>query len=802
VEGCTITNTVRDGIEVTKSQTIHAQPNKKSNDNVIIGNVIDNAGENGIRVHSSDRNRISGNRVTNSSDDRTGQDGIRITSSDSITCDDNLVEQNVATDTQAKKTQAYGLNINSSLCNRTSVGTNDFAGNKTGEIKDVGTDTRYATDTDAPTTPTNLTATAASHDRIDLSWSASTDNVGVTGYHIFRDGALLASAGTETTYSDLTATPSTTYTYQVRAKDAAGNLSALSDAATVTTPPAPDTEAPTTPENLTASAVSPTRVDLSWSASTDNVAVASYEIFRDGTLLDSVGAETKYSDTTVEPSTTYSYRIRAVDSAGNASALSHPAGVTTAADTDPPTTPLNLSATAVSHSQVDLSWSSSTDNVAVTGYDIFRDGALLDTVGAQTTYSDTAVEPSTAYSYQIRARDAAANVSALSDPAAVTTPQRPDTEAPTPPENVTALAITPNRVELAWTPSSDNVGVTGYDIFRNGGLLDSMGTDTTYSDVTAEPSTTYRYQVRARDAANNLSLLSDPATVTTPPAPDTEGPTAPTNLVATAFSSTEVNLSWSGSTDNVRVTGYDIFRDGALLDSVEAETTFSDTTAGPSTSYSYQVRARDAAGNVSALSDPAIATTPGFPVFADGFETGDFSKWTANMGLVTQQQETYAGTWGARGTSAGAATWAYKHLDTTYPEVYYRIRFKVLSQGSTSNSTVHLLKVRTSSGASLLGLFRSPKGNLGYRNDVAAVSVTSSTALTTGVWHEVQIRVKVHDGSGETETWLDGVRIGPLSKTENFGTAPIGRIQLGENSTGRTYDVAFDDVVVEPGFNG
>ncbi|MDQ3941097.1 MAG: right-handed parallel beta-helix repeat-containing protein, partial [Actinomycetota bacterium] len=322
VEGCTITNTVRDGIEVTKSQTIHAQPNKKSNDNVIIGNVIDNAGENGIRVHSSDRNRISGNRVTNSSDDRTGQDGIRITSSDSITCDDNLVEQNVATDTQAKKTQAYGLNINSSLCNRTSVGTNDFTGNQTGEIKDVGTDTRYGTDTDAPTTPTNLVATAARHDKIDLSWSASTDNVGVTGYHIFRDGALLASAGTETTYSDTTVSPSTTYTYQVRAKDAAGNLSALSDAATATTPPAPDTEAPTTPENVSADAISPTRADLSWSASSDNVAVTGYDILRDGTLLNSVGAKTAYSDTTAEPSTTYSYRVRAQDAAGNVSALS------------------------------------------------------------------------------------------------------------------------------------------------------------------------------------------------------------------------------------------------------------------------------------------------------------------------------------------------------------------------------------------------------------------------------------------------------------------------------------------------
>jgi parallel beta-helix repeat protein len=144
VEGCFIHDTVRDGIEATKSENDPAvQPNKKSSDNVITGNTIVNAGENGIRIHSSDRNLITGNHITNSSDDIPNLDGIRITSGpDSITCDDNRVEGNTATDNQGTKTQAYGLNINSSLCNRTFVGTNNFAGNKTGAIRDVGTNTQ------------------------------------------------------------------------------------------------------------------------------------------------------------------------------------------------------------------------------------------------------------------------------------------------------------------------------------------------------------------------------------------------------------------------------------------------------------------------------------------------------------------------------------------------------------------------------------------------------------------------------------------------------------------------------------
>ncbi|HEY3006127.1 MAG TPA: DNRLRE domain-containing protein, partial [Kribbellaceae bacterium] len=93
-------------------------------------------------------------------------------------------------------------------------------------------------DTTAPSTPTNLSATAASANRVDLSWTASTDNVGVTGYEVFRDGASLATIGTATTYSDNAVLPATTYTYQVRARDAVGNLSGISAGAVATTPPA------------------------------------------------------------------------------------------------------------------------------------------------------------------------------------------------------------------------------------------------------------------------------------------------------------------------------------------------------------------------------------------------------------------------------------------------------------------------------------------------------------------------------------------------------------------------------------
>jgi parallel beta-helix repeat protein len=240
IEGCFIHDTGKDGIRSTKSETNAPQPSKKSNGNVIIGNTVDNAGQNGIEVASSDGNRVTGNTVTNSSDDKTGMDGIRISSGDNVTCDDNQVDGNTATDNQATKTQVYGLNIASALCHRTVVGTNNFAGNKTGTIHDKGTGTIFGSpDVDPPSKPLNLTANASAYNRVDLTWSASSDNVGVTAYDVFRDGSQLTSVGAVTTYSDTTVLASTSYSYTVRARDAAGNTSALSDPAPATTPPGP-----------------------------------------------------------------------------------------------------------------------------------------------------------------------------------------------------------------------------------------------------------------------------------------------------------------------------------------------------------------------------------------------------------------------------------------------------------------------------------------------------------------------------------------------------------------------------------
>lgn len=183
-----------------------------------------------------------------------------------------------------------------------------------------------------------------------------------------------------------------------------------------------------------------------------------------------------------------------------------------------------------------------------------------------------------------------------------------DTVAPTAP-TLSASGTTSNSTNLSWTGATDNVAVTGYDVYRNGALIGSTTTATTFAATGLTASTTYTFNVRAKDAAGNVSVNSNTVSVTTsaPPA-DTTAPTAPT-LSASGTTSTSTNLSWTGATDNVGVTGYDVLRGGVLIGSTTTATTFAVTGLTPSTTFTFNVRAKDAAGNVSVNSNTVTVTT-------------------------------------------------------------------------------------------------------------------------------------------------------------------------------------------------
>jgi hypothetical protein len=283
---------------------------------------------------------------------------------------------------------------------------------------------------------------------------------------------------------------------------------------------------------------------------------------------------------------------------------------------------------------------------------------------------------------------------------------------------------------------------------------------------------------------------------------DGTAPTTPENLSAVAASSSRVDLSWTASMDNVGVTGYEIQRDSGsgfvTIATIGDVTSYPDTTVAAGTTYSYRVRAFDAAGNHSPFSASASATThpapPSDSLFSDGFESGDLSRWTDFNKMVVQQQEVLAGSWAARAVStAGTTAFAWKQLDPAQAELYVKTGFKLISKGS---SKVLLMKLTTGTGGGILAPLVSSQGKLGYRNLVAGVDRNSSISVTPG-WHQLEVEVSINGASSQIETWLDGIRIDALSRTDSLGTGPIGRLYLGETATGRTYDMAFDEVLVD-----
>jgi acid phosphatase type 7 len=202
-------------------------------------------------------------------------------------------------------------------------------------------------------------------------------------------------------------------------------------------------------------------------------------------------------------------------------------------------------------------------------------------------------------------------------------------------------------------------------------------------------------------------------------------------------------------------------------------------------------------------SSTTTTTTIGGPpaLFVDGFESGNLSAWTAVSGLTVQQQEVYAGAWAARGTTSGPGVYASRTLASAQLELYYRIRLKRIGLGGTSS--VNFMKFRTAAGAAIAELYLTPAGVLGYRNDVTAVSTNSQVTVSAGVWHEAQMHVRVNGTASTVEVWLDGSRVDALSTTTaSLGTVAVGRIQLGENVAGRSYDFAYDDVVADTSYVG
>ncbi len=317
-------------------------------------------------------------------------------------------------------------------------------------------------------------------------------------------------------------------------------------------------------------------------------------------LLDTTPATTDLNDapllvgrTVKDPVSTISFTTLAVDSNGVTVRVKEAIA---------PTTPGSFNATASDTPQVNLSWTAGTDNLAVASYKVTRNGASVATVPAgSTSWTDTGVASGTSYTYAVATVDTSGNASPaatatvstpvnpnatpapsptstptptstpsptstptpdpFASPAPTATPGPADAEPPTAPQPLDgAPAIT--TVSLTWGSASDDIGVTGYRITRNGSVVaTTSGSATAWKDTSRTPKTTYTYTVSALDGAGHLS---SPTLVAVTTKADTIRPSTPPNFHVAARSHGHVTFSWSASSDNVKVAKYALYRVGRV----------------------------------------------------------------------------------------------------------------------------------------------------------------------------------------------------------------------------------------------
>ncbi|MBB6734676.1 DUF4832 domain-containing protein [Cohnella zeiphila] len=398
-------------------------------------------------------------------------------------------------------------------------------------------------DTQAPTAPSNLVSTGKTASTVSLSWSASTDNVGVAGYDIYRSGTY-AGSSTGTSFTDTGLQAQTTYTYTVKAKDAAGNVSNAGNAVSVTTDAAGGGGTSVTYE-----------AEASGNTLAGGAATASCSACSGGSKVGYVGNNSgtlQFNGVNAPASGTYTLTISYLNgdaarsaqlsvNGGAATSLSFPStggwstvgtvqtsvqlsagnntlklsnasgwapdfdrirlntGSSGGTDTQAPTVPANVAVTSATTSSLTLGWSPSTDNVGVTGYDVYRNGVYAGTTAAA-AYTDTGLASGTTYSYTVKAKDAAGNVSAASGAASGTTNAS---------GGGSALLLDNFDNSPAWPGSNDLGKWTGANGFaNNAGVLENGALKLQYnnagwfgSDVTQSITGYSKLIVRIKGAA-------------------------------------------------------------------------------------------------------------------------------------------------------------------------------------------------------------------------------------------------------------------------------------------------------------
>ncbi|WP_297815428.1 endonuclease [uncultured Polaribacter sp.] len=439
-------------------------------------------------------------------------------------------------------------------------------------------------DTEAPSSPANLVASNILQNMVDLNWSAATDDTAVTGYDVYQNGVKITTV-TNTTYTVSGLADNTAYSFSITAFDAAANVSSASNTVFITTLPVPDTTAPTAPTNLTSSNITQTTADLSWAASTDNVAVTGYDIYQNSTIIASISG-TNYTVSELTSGTSYNFLVTAKDDAGNISNASNILNVTTES------APINGTTTELLISE-------------------YVEGSSNNKAIEIANFTGNAVDLS---SYSLRkATNGSGSFSSVLNLDGNLANEQVYVIA-----NTNANAIILNVANITNETVLSFNGNDAIGLFKNGILIDLIGDELSSSvfaqDVTLQrkssitsPNVTYiisEWNSLATDIFSGLgNHFIDGGVI-----PDTSAPSIPSNLVTSNITETSVYLSWSASTDDTAVTGYDIYNGTNIIGSA-VSTNFNVTGLSAVTSYNFTITAKDEAGNVSSSSDSVNVNT-------------------------------------------------------------------------------------------------------------------------------------------------------------------------------------------------
>ena len=327
-----------------------------------------------------------------------------------------------------------------------------------------------------------------------------------------------------------------------------------------------DTEAPTTPSSLVSSGITTSSVNLSWTASTDNVGVTGYDIYRNGSFLAS-SSNTNYSVTGLSASSSYSFYVKAKDAAGNISGASNTVNVTTLSDV--------ISYCTSQGNNSSYEWIS---NVAI--------GTYTNSSGAA-NYTD--------FTSENISLEAGSSVSVSLTPG--------------------FSGSTYNEYWKIWIDynADGDFDDSGELAFDGGSLSKTTVTGNMNILSTANGSTRMRVSMKyngAQTACESFSYgeVEDYTVTFGAPIPDTQAPTVPTGLASSNITSSSATISWNASTDNIGVTEYAFYQNGSLVGNTTS-TSYSVSGLSSSTQYAFTVKAKDAAGNISASSSTLYVTT-------------------------------------------------------------------------------------------------------------------------------------------------------------------------------------------------